>query len=245
LDEKKTVLENIGEGNDTVTVNGEVRHAFGYLRDFLFSSDQTRSLVSVLSGGERKRLMFARLFTQSSNLLVLDEPTNDLDIETLGLLEGLLINYAGTILLVSHDRALINNIVTSTIVFEGGSIVKEYVGGYDDWLRQRPQEAKSSKASARKQGASSTQAPRPRLRLGFSQQRELDALPQTIEYLETEQQELFQIMRDPRLYKKDKADIVATNNREEELKGLLADAYARWEELEQLHSDNDNRRLSK
>ncbi len=245
LDENKTAIENVGDGNDTVTVNGKIRHILGYLQDFLFSPDQARSLVSVLSGGERKRLMLARLFTRPSNLLVLDEPTNDLDIETLDLLEGLLINYTGTILLVSHDRTFINNIVTSTVVFEGGSVVKEYVGGYDDWLRQRPQEAKPSRASASKQGAPPAQAPRARLKLGFNQQKELDALPQTIECLEREQQELFQTMGDPELYKKDRADIVATNDRLEELKRLLAEAYARWEELEQFRLDDENSRLSK
>ena len=245
LDENKTAIENIGDGNDTVTVNGKIRHIIGYLQDFLFSPDQARSLVSVLSGGERKRLMLARLFTKPSNLLVLDEPTNDLDIETLDLLEGLLIDYAGTILLVSHDRTFINNIVTSTVVFEGGSVVKEYVGDYDDWLRQRPQEAKPSRASASKQEALPAQAPRARLKLRFSEQKELDALPQTIERLEMEQQELFQTMGDPGLYKKDRADIVAMNDRLEELKRLLAEAYERWEELEQLRLDIENSRLSK
>jgi len=245
LDENKTAVENICDGDDTVTVNGKNRHIFGYLQDFLFSPDQARSLVSVLSGGERKRLMLARLFTRPSNLLVLDEPTNDLDIETLDLLEGLLINYTGTILLVSHDRTFINNIVTSTVVFEGGSVVKEYVGGYDDWLRQRPQEAKPTRASASKQGAPPAQVPRPKLKLGFNQQKELDALPQTIECLEREQQELFQTMGDPGLYKKDRADIVAMNDRLEDLKRLLAEDYARWEELEQLQLDVENNRLSK
>jgi ATP-binding cassette subfamily F protein uup len=168
LDENKTAIDNVGDGNDTVTVNGKSRHIIGYLQDFLFSPDQARSLVSVLSGGERKRLMLARLFTRPSNLLVLDEPTNDLDIETLDLFEGLLINYTGTILLVSHDRTFINNIVTSTVVFEGSSVVKEYVGGYDDWLRQRPQEAKPRRASASKQGAPPAQVPRPKLKLGFN-----------------------------------------------------------------------------
>ena len=244
LDENKTAIENVGDGNDTVTVNGKIRHILGYLQDFLFSPDQARSLVSVLSGGERKRLMLARIFTQPSNLLVLDEPTNDLDIETLDLLEDLLINYTGTILLVSHDRTFINNIVTSTAVFEGGSVVKEYVGGYDDWLRQRPQEAKPTRASTSKQGAPPAQVPRPKLKLGFNEQKELDALPQTIECLEREQQELFQTMGDPGLYKKDRADIVATNDRLEELKRLLAEAYARWEELEQLRLDGENSRLS-
>jgi len=245
LDESKTAIENIGDGSDTVTVNGKSRHIFGYLQDFLFSPDQARSLVSGFSGGERKRLMLARLFTQPSNLLVLDEPTNDLDIETLDLLEELLIDYTGTILLVSHDRTFINNIVTSTVVFEGDSVVKEYVGNYDDWLRQRPQEAKPSSAPAGKQEVPPAQAPKARVKLRFSEQKELDALPQTIESLENEQQALFQTMGDPELYKKDRADIVANNERLEELKRLLAEAYERWEELEQLRLDIENSRPSK
>jgi len=245
LDENKTAIENIGDGSDTVIVNGKNRHILGYLQDFLFSPDLARSLVSGFSGGERKRLMLARIFTQPSNLLVLDEPTNDLDIETLDLLESLLIDYTGTILIVSHDRTFINNIVTSTVVFEGDSVVKEYVGDYDDWLRQRPQEAKPSSSSAGKQEAPPAQAPRARVKLRFSEQKELDELPQTIDSLESEQQALFQIMGDPELYKKDRADIAANNDRLEELKRLLAEAYERWEELEQLRLDIENSRLSK
>ena len=240
LDENKTAIENVGDGTDTVTVNGKTRHIVGYLQDFLFSPDQARSLVSVLSGGERNRLMLARLFTLPSNLLVLDEPTNDLDVETLDLLEDLLMSYAGTILLVSHDRTLINNIVTSTLVFEGESVVKEYVGGYDDWLRQRPQDAKPRKASFRKQDVLLAQTPIGRLKLGFKQQKELDALPDTIEWLEREQHDLFQGMGDPGFYKKDRADIVAANDRLEAVKKLLEDAYARWEKLEQTRLDGEN-----
>ena len=240
LDENKTAIENVGDGTDTVTVNGKTRHIVGYLQDFLFSPDQARSLVSVLSGGERNRLMLARLFTLPSNLLVLDEPTNDLDVETLDLLEDLLMSYAGTILLVSHDRTLINNIVTSTLVFEGESVVKEYVGGYDDWLRQHPQDAKPRKASFRKQDVLLAQTPIARLKLGFKQQKELDALPDTIEWLEREQHDLFQGMGDPEFYKKDRADIVAANDRLEAVKKLLEDAYARWEKLEQTRLDGEN-----
>lgn len=245
LDENKTAIENVGDGNDTVTVDGKNRHILGYLKDFLFSPDQARSLVSDFSGGERKRLMLARLFTRPSNLLVLDEPTNDLDIETLDLLEDLLMNYAGTILLVSHDRTFINNIVTSTIVFEGGSVVKEYVGGYNDWLRQSTEEAKPSRDAASKQNTPPARAPRSRLRLKFSEQKELDALPETIESIEKEQHELFQTAGDPALYKKDRAHIVATNDRLEELQKLLAEAYARWEQLEQLRLDAETSKLSK
>jgi ATP-binding cassette subfamily F protein uup len=245
LDENKTVIENVADGTDTVTVNGKSRHIVGYLQDFLFPPEQARSLVSVLSGGERNRLMLARLFTRPSNLLVLDEPTNDLDVETLDLLEELLMGYTGTILLVSHDRTLINNIVTSTMVFEGDSVVSEYVGGYDDWLRQRPQPAKPVGASIKKQTDSTSKVHSARLKLGFKQQKELDALPDTIEVLEREQDELVQAMGDPALYKRDSADIVAANDRLEVVKKLLVDTYTRWEELEQIRSDGENIRTSK
>ena len=171
-------------------------------------------------------------------------PTNDLDIETIDLLEELLIDYTGTILLVSHDRTFINNTVTSTIVFEGDSVVKEYVGDYDDWLRQRRKEAEPSYAPARKQQVPPVKAPKGRVKLRFSEKKELDALPQTIEFLENEQQALFQTMGDPELYKKDKADIINNNERLEELKRLLAEAYERWEELEQLRLDIENSRPS-
>ena len=137
LDEERTVAENLGDGSDTVTVNGRSRHVIGYLQDVLFSPDRARSPVRVLSGGERNRLQLAKLFTKPFNLLVLDEPTNDLDIETLDLLEDLLLEYAGTLLLVSHDRAFLNNVVTSTLVIAADGTVAEYVGGYDDWLKQR------------------------------------------------------------------------------------------------------------
>ena len=233
LDEDKTAIENVSDGNDTVMVNGKPRHIIGYLGDFLFSPDQARSPVSVFSGGERNRIMLAKLFTRPSNLLVLDEPTNDLDIETLDLLENLLIRYRGTILLVSHDRAFINNVVTSTMVFEHGSIIKEYVGGYDDWLDQRSDEVKQHTTPPRQRNNTPNQTTKARLKLGFNEQRELDALPFTIEDLESEQQELFRVMADPELYKKDKASIISTNDRLGELKRLLAEAYTRWEDLEQ------------
>ncbi len=232
LDEKKTVQENVVENNqDTVTINGQKRHIIGYMQDFLFSPDQARSYVSTLSGGERNRLLLARLFTRPSNLLVMDEPTNDLDIETMELLEDYLMKYTGTDLLVSHDRAFVNNVVTSTLVFEGAGKVKEYIGGYDDWLCQRTAEAKPVKAS---KDTPPIQAIRHKVKFGFRQQKELDSLTLTIQSLETEQEELYRMMGDPDLYKKDKAGIVIKKERLEIVKKLLADSYSRWEELEQL-----------
>ncbi|MEE8413332.1 MAG: ATP-binding cassette domain-containing protein [Dehalococcoidales bacterium] len=235
LDEKKTVLENMVEDNqDTVTINGENRHIIGYLQDFLFSPDQVRSYVSLLSGGERNRLLWARLFTRPSNILVLDEPTNDIDVETMEVLEDYLMKYTGTVLLASHDRAFINNVVTSTLVFEGAGMVKEYIGGYDDWLRQRLAEAKPIDASI------DTPPIRPirlKAKFGFRQRQELDSLPLTIQALETEQEDLYRAMGDPDLYKKDKSEIVGKKERLEIVKKLLAESYTRWEELEQLKNE--------
>jgi ATP-binding cassette subfamily F protein uup len=234
LDENKTVQDNVVDTTDTVTINGKKRHIIGYLQDFLFSPDQARKYVSVLSGGERNRLLLARLFTRPSNLLVLDEPTNDLDLETLEILEEYLMNYTGTVILVSHDRAFINNVVTSTLVLEGDGVVKEYIGGYDDWLRQRQVEPKSPKSEMKDKPLSPVQPARPKAKFGYRQQKELDSLPETIQALETEQEDLYRVMGDPDLYKKDKSEIVSKKERLETVKKLLAESYLRWEELEKL-----------
>jgi len=236
LDENKTIQENVAEDNqDTVTINGKMRHIIGYLQDFLFTPEQVRSCVSLLSGGERNRLLWARLFTRPSNILVLDEPTNDLDVETMEILEDYLMKYKGTVLLVSHDRAFINNVVTSTLVFEGAGMVKEYIGGYDDWLRQRPVEAKLIKAS---KDTPPTRAIRPKAKFGFRQQKELDSLPLTIQELETEQEDLYRAMGNPDHYKNDKSEIVGKKKRLEVVKKLLETSYTRWEELEQLKNES-------
>jgi len=236
LDANKSVIENIAEGNDMVTVNGRTRHIVGYLQDFLFSPDKSRAPVSKLSGGERNRLLLARLFTRPSNLLILDEPTNDLDIETLELLEESLMSYTGTVLLVSHDRAFINNIVTGTIVFEDNGTVRDYAGGYDDWLRQRPAGNSQSKPNAATKTLPTP--PRPKSRFGFRQQRELESLTKTIEQLELEQAGLFTKMGDPELYKQDKAEIMAVKERLDLIKITLSKSYARWEFLEQIKNEN-------
>jgi ABC transport system ATP-binding/permease protein len=232
LAEDKTVLENVVTDGDTITINGKARHVLGYLQEFLFSPEQARSRVAQLSGGERNRLLLARLFTRPSNLLVMDEPTNDLDMETLELLEEYLINYSGTVLLVSHDRAFINNVVTSTLVFERDGLVNEYIGGYDDWLRQRPAEVKPEKPM--KKELPPARAPRLKAKFTFREQKELDALPVTIQSLETEQETLYKEMGKPVLYKNDKTGIIGKQTRLEEVKKLLAAAYTRWEELEQI-----------
>ncbi len=234
LEEDKSVYYNVGDGNDFITINGNKRHVIGYLQDFLFSPDRARISASVLSGGERNRLLLARLFAMPSNALVMDEPTNDLDIETLELLEGLLVDYSGTLLLVSHDRAFLNNVVTSTIVFEGESEVNEYVGGYDDWLRQRKQDEKVTK----KRTDGESELPRkkseqPR-RLSYKEKRELETLPGRIEALETEQGLLHQTMSDSLFYQKHKDEIVSVKNRLSDIETELVDAYQRWETLETL-----------
>ncbi len=202
------------------------------MQDFLFEPDRARSYISLLSGGERDRLLLARLFTRPSNILVLDEPTNDLDTETLEILEDLLMKYNGTILLVSHDRAFINNVVTSTLAFEGNALIKEYVGGYDDWLWQCTPQVRRSDAAVANRQSQPKQSPRPKF--GYRQKRELESLPQTIEELEIEQKELFQAMGDPDLYKKDKFEMITKKARLESVNNELEAVYARWEELEQL-----------
>ncbi|MGO8688715.1 MAG: ATP-binding cassette domain-containing protein [Thermoguttaceae bacterium] len=229
LDETKSVRENVRDGSDSVVVNGRPRHIIGYLADFLFTAEQACAPVARLSGGERNRLLLARLFTKPSNVLVMDEPTNDLDLETLELLEELLGEYAGTLLLVSHDREFLNNVVTSTLALEGEGRVKEYAGGYDDWLRQRPEEPPPLVAA--KPPAARPSPPRPR-RLTYMEQRELDALPQRIEALEAELGRLHQRMAEPEFYREAPAEIVRVKNRLQSLQGELAEAYRRWEELE-------------
>ena len=231
LDETKNVRDNIGDGQNVLSINGNNRHVIGYLKDFLFSPEQALAPISRLSGGERNRLLLARLFTRPSNVLVLDEPTNDLDAETLELLEELLMQYKGTILLVSHDRSFINNIVTSTIVFEKKGVVKEYIGGYDDWIRQRPEEVIKKKAAKKiKQRTDNLQ--KKGRKLGYMEERELKALPEKIEKLEAEQEKLFKIMSGPDFYKQQKSEIVKTTEKVESLKENLNKAYKRWEELE-------------
>lgn len=232
LDEEKSVVDNVAEGSDTVIVNGKPKHIIGYLQDFLFAPDRSRTPVKALSGGERARLLLAKLFTRPANLLVLDEPTNDLDVETLELLEDLLIEFTGTVLLVSHDRAFLDNVCTNIIAFEGGGVVNDYVGGYEDWLRQRTVAAPEP---AVKQPSPVKPRPRPaaaRQKLGYREQRELESLPQRIEELEAEIAMLQTQLADPALYR-ERPDDVATATAQLELREQeLENAYIRWEALE-------------
>ncbi len=242
LDEEATVQENVGQGYESIQVGGTSRHVIGYLRDFLFSPERARTPVRFLSGGERNRVLLARLFARPANVIVLDEPTNDLDAETLEMLEERLVDYEGTVLLVSHDRAFLNNVVTSTIVFEPSG-VKEYVGGYDDWLRQRADQGavtavKKGKSSSALQPKAKRQPPDPqektsKRRLSFQERRELAALPATIEQLEAAIAELHHVMAQPEFYQRPGEQIARERQRLSDLESQLATAYVRWEELEQ------------
>jgi ATP-binding cassette subfamily F protein uup len=236
LQEDKSVFYNVGDGNDFITLNGKQQHVIGYLQKFLFSPERARTNVRVLSGGERNRLLLARLFTRPANVIVMDEPTNDLDVETLELLEELLLDYKGSLLLVSHDRAFLNNVVTSTIVFEGEGKVNEYVGGYDDWLRQRKQvETNKKKRAPLKTDRRDENTERPR-RLNYKEQRELAALPRKIEELEEEQNQLYQAVSDPMFYKKGNDEAAVIRTRLSTLHSELDNAYQRWETLETLQN---------
>ena len=233
----KTVRNNLCEGSDYVSVKGRPRHVMSYLRDFLFPAARVDSPVRALSGGERNRLLLAKVFTQMANMLVLDEPTNDLDVDTLELLEDLLSDYDGTLLLVSHDRSFLDNIVTSTIVFEGDGKVNEYVGGYADWLRQRRDTSNTTvvaKATAPKNTPTpvvSSTVNQTRQKLSYKEKRELDGLPALIESLEAEQQALQQQIAQPAFYSQDKNTISKVLSRLSELEQLIQQTYSRWEEL--------------
>ncbi len=235
LDESKTVVENVCGSGETVTINGRSRHVMGYLQEFLFSPERARTPVRVMSGGERNRLFLARLFTKPANLLVMDEPTNDLDVETLELLEELLIDYPATVLLVSHDRAFLNNVVTSTIVLEGNGVVNEYPGGYEDWVKlsrlrknapvkATPLPAATKAAVPEKKAAAKS--------LSASEKRELEKLPEKIQKLESEQEKLCAVLADPALYQKDRGKIAKAREQSELLARELRELYARWEHLE-------------
>jgi ATP-binding cassette subfamily F protein uup len=241
LDDEKTVADNVADGYETVQIGGQPRHVIGYLQDFLFTPDRARTLVKFLSGGERNRVLLARLFAKPANLIVLDEPTNDLDAETLEMLEERLADFAGTVLVVSHDRSFLDNVVTSTLAFEpaggdSGQRVKEYVGGYADWLRQRPAAAEPGTPAACAQAerspppvAASTATKKKR---SFKEQREFDSLPAVIEGLETEIAALHATMAEPGYYKQ-AGDLLARDQaRLSDLESRLAEAFARWEALD-------------
>jgi ATP-binding cassette subfamily F protein uup len=233
LDENKSVFDNVADGNNMVTIGETTRHVYSYLQDFLFAAERAQSPVKSLSGGERNRLLLAKLFTKPSNLLVLDEPTNDLDVETLELVEELLLQYSGTVLLVSHDRDFLNHVVTSILSLEGDGLVREYVGGYDDWLRQRPT-TPLPQPKPKPVDKSKREKPAAKRKLGFKEQRELEALPEQIEKAEAEHQELLRRLSSPTFYREDPTAIAQVKARYEEIERQLPLLYARWQELEEI-----------
>ncbi|MGC1954968.1 MAG: ATP-binding cassette domain-containing protein [Gammaproteobacteria bacterium] len=247
LNPEKTVRDNLSEGRDYVTVRGRSRHVISYLKDFLFPPERIDSPVKILSGGERNRLLLAALLAQSTNMLVLDEPTNDLDVDTLELLEDLLAEYEGTLLLVSHDRSFLDNVVTSTIVFEGDGQVEEYVGGYEDWQRQRkrplaaPEPAASPKRDQDRRAEPqkvTTAAAVQKQRLSYKEQRELAALPAQIEALEATLHQLEQQVVQGEFYRQDKQNISTTLAELEQMRTAVRQAYERWEQLDQIALGN-------
>lgn len=232
LDENKTVIDNIVEGKDEIEINGKPRHVISYMQDFLFSPQRARQEVRSLSGGERNRLLLAKLFTKPANVLVMDEPTNDLDVETLELLEELLCDYKGTLLLVSHDRAFINNVVTDCLVFDGPGELSSYVGGYDDWLRQR-KAVNETKVEKKSQPKPATEKPKAK-KLSYNDQRELDALPAKIEELEQLVESLQKKLADPDLYQQGSDAVTELNTQYETAETELGQAYERWDALEEM-----------
>ncbi len=236
---ERSVIDNVADGSEYTEIRGQRRHVLGYLQDFLFSPERARTPVRALSGGERNRLLLARLFAQPANLLVLDEPTTDLDLETLELLEELLIDYPGTLLLVSHDRAFLDNVVTSTLVFEGDGRVQEYVGGYSDWLRhRRAADAARARAdelaAARAKPTDSARAKATPTKLAYKAQRELAETPAKIEALEAELSELTARLGEAAFYKSDAAEQARVHARLAALAAQIEQAYARWDALEAL-----------
>jgi ATP-binding cassette subfamily F protein uup len=238
LNDEATLIDTISPGSDFVEIGGQRKHVISYLEDFLFPPERARAKVSALSGGERNRLLLARLFARPANLLVLDEPTNDLDIDTLELLEQLLQEYSGTVLIVSHDRTFLDNVVTQSIVFEGDGKLTEIVGGYADWLawRQRQQRAASESAQAAASSRAAAQpAPAkaaPRSKLSYKEARELEALPAQLEALEAEQAQIAARLADPELYRSSPQEAATLQARSEAIEAELLDALARWEMLE-------------
>ena len=232
LDEEKSVQDNVSGGRDMLDVGGKSRHVISYLQDFLFAPERCRQPVKVLSGGERNRLLLAKLFMIASNVLVLDEPTNDLDIDTLDLLEELLIQYKGTIILVSHDRTFLNNVVTSTLVFEGSGEIKQFVGGYDDWLRQRDSASSAKINEVPKAGNLQLKSATTKSKRSFNNKRELSALPKKIDLLEQRITEISTQMSDASFYRSDRAEIKKTEDLLKSAQLELEVLYKRWEELE-------------
>ena len=238
LNDELNALDNVAEGREYIELNGQRKHIIGYLQDFLFSPERARAPITRLSGGERNRLLLAKLFAQPSNLLVMDEPTNDLDVETLELLEELLTEYQGTLLLVSHDREFLDNVVSSTLVLEGDGKVGEYVGGYSDWLRQKPANRSAAEIpepavkAAKPEIPAATSNEKPKRKLSYKDARELEQLPARIEQLEADLAARAQAMNEPAFFQQDSAAIQQANEALAKAQAELDSAYARWTELD-------------
>lgn len=248
LDENQTLYENVAQGRDIITINGQNRNVYGYLEDFLFTKERVHAPIHVLSGGERNRLLLARLFTMPANLLILDEPTNDLDLETLELLENLLLDFKGTLILVSHDRAFLNNLVTSTLVLEGDGLVREYIGGYDDWYQFSQGKLNNAmidkdKTNSTNKNLKTSEINTPK-KLNFIQkkklQEELDQLPGKIESLESEYQQTIQKMSSSDFYNQEEKTITETASRLKWLEDEIALTYQRWQDIEHLLAENES-----
>ena len=245
LDETRTVKDNLDNGADRITIKGESKHVISYLQDFLFTPERVNSPVKALSGGERNRLLLAKLFIKPANVLVLDEPTNDLDVETLELLEELLLNYTGTVLIVSHDRAFINNIVSSCLVFKGDGEIDEFFGSYDEWQALNPssgladesnkgltKEDKTPTSTKAKEETKANTTPKQEKKLSYNEKRELEALPKEIEKLEAEIESLQEIMAEPNFFTQDHKKVAKTTDKLKQVEALLAEKYERWEILD-------------
>ena len=238
LNPEISVADSIADGNDHVLINGEPRHVMSYLGDFLFAPARARSPVKTLSGGEKNRLLLAKLFTKTANLIIMDEPTNDLDMETLELLEERLVEYTGTLLIVSHDRAFLDNVVTSVVVFEGEGVVNEFVGGYSDWLAYSQalakEQSKSNKKIAKPANNQAVDASDKKKKLSYKEQKELTELPAAIETLESKQTEISGQMAAPEFYQQDQTKVNTVLAELAKIDADLVQAYARWDELEAL-----------
>jgi len=237
LDDNATLADTISQGSDFVDIGGQKKHIISYLGDFLFAPERARSPVKSCSGGERNRLLLARLFTQPSNVLVLDEPTNDLDIETLELLEELLAQYDGTLFLVSHDRAFLDNVVTQVIAFEGDGKLIEYAGGYEDWVRVKKYQAavavaKPAAPTPPRAAVAPAEKSKAISKLSYKEARELEELPKRIEALEREQNDIAAHLADGTIYRSDAGRAKQLQTRSEEIDAEISAAMARWEELE-------------
>jgi len=231
IDDSLTVKENVTDGNEIIELNGRSKHVIGYLQDFLFPPDRVNVRAEVLSGGEKNRLMLAKMFTKPSNFIIMDEPTNDLDIETIELLEDLLSEYDGTILFISHDREFLNNIATSIFSFEGNGVIGEYAGGYDDWLLQIkiPEEPKPKEKKAPRE-----KKPKEKTKLSFKEKRELEEIPEIIESKELRKEEIIALMSDPSFYQNQGDEVAAVNSELEEIEKELVELFDRWDELEEI-----------